>query len=92
MGWRERGWFTAADRAELYDRAGNIGPTVWWDGELVGVWASTPSGIRTELLADRGAEAAAAVDAAAAALEPRLEGAVVVPAARTPGERRLAAA
>ena len=91
MGWKHRGWSTDVDTAPLYDTAGNIGPTVWWDGELVGGWASTPTGIRTRLLADRGRRAAAAVEAAARHLGQRLDGATVTPAARTPLERQLSA-
>lgn len=89
MGWRHRDWFTAVDPALIYDRAGNVGPTLWWNGELIGAWASTADGIRTEIVADRGRQAANAVDQAAARLQDRLEGAVVVPAARTPLERQL---
>ena len=89
MGWRHRDWFTAIDPALIYDTAGNIGPTIWWDGELVGSWASTSTGIRTEIIADRGREAAAAVERAAARLQDRLDGTTVIPAVRTPLERRL---
>ncbi len=89
MGWRHRGWFTAVDPALIYDRAGNIGPTIWWNGELIGAWASTADGIRTEIVADRGQQAASAVEQAGARLHDRLDGAVVVPAARTPLERHL---
>lgn len=89
MGWRHRDWFTALDPALVHDRAGNVGPTVWWDGEIVGSWAVTPAGIRPRVVADRGRRAAAAVEAAAADLTDRLDGTVVVPAARTPLEREL---
>jgi hypothetical protein len=90
MGWKQRDWYLGIDRGQVFDRAGNIGPTLWWDGEIVGSWAVVPGGIRTRLLADRGAAAAAAVDKAAAALHARLDGAVVTPAVRTPLERVLA--
>lgn len=89
MGWRHRDWFTAVDPALVYDSAGNIGPTVWWDGALIGSWASTPTGIRTKIVADRGAQAAAEVERAAAHLHQRLNGDVITPAARTPLERQL---
>jgi len=89
MGWRHRDWFTAVDPALIYDTAGNIGPTIWWDGELIGAWASTSSGIRTEIVADRGRQAAAAVESAAARLQHRLDGITVTPAVRTPLERQL---
>lgn len=91
MGWQERDWFLGVDPAQVFDRAGNIGPTVWWDGEIVGSWATTPGGdVRWELVADRGAHARDAVEQAASKLHARLHGAVVTPAIRTPLERSLA--
>ena len=92
MGWKQREWFLPADPRPLYDTFGNVGPTVWWDGEVVGGWAVRPDGsVAIELLADRGDDARRAVDEAAQALAARLEGAVVVPSFRTPLERRLSA-
>ena len=91
MGWKRREWLLGVDRHQLFDRAGNIGPTLWWDGEVVGSWAVTRTGdIRTAVVADRGTEAEQAVQDAAARLHRRLDGAVVTPAARTPLERKLA--
>ena len=90
MGWKQRGWFLPEDHRELYDTFGNIGPTLWWGGEVVGGWAVRPDGsVATELLVDRGDGARRAVDAAARVLAERLAGAVVVPSFRTPLERRL---
>lgn len=92
MGWKEREWFLPDDRRPLHDTYGNVGPTVWWDGEVVGGWAVRPDGrVATELLADRGDEAQRAVAAAADELTARLHGTVVVPSFRTPLERRLSA-
>ncbi len=91
MGWKERDWFLPADRTPLYDRMGNIGPTVWWHGEVVGAWATRADGtVVTRLLADRGAEAGRAVHEAAEQLQARLEGATVTPAFPTPLARELA--
>ncbi|QIK68417.1 winged helix DNA-binding domain-containing protein [Nocardioides sp. HDW12B] len=90
MGWKERDWFLPADRTALYDAYGNVGPTIWWGGEVVGGWAVRADGrVVTELLADRGRACADAVATAAAALEPRLEGARITPSFPTPLERRL---
>ncbi len=90
MGWQDRSWFLPADRTPLFDRNGNIGPTVWWDGEVVGGWAVRPDGTLVHrLLVDRGREAADAVEAAVAALQPRLAGAAVVPSFPTPLEKAL---
>jgi Winged helix DNA-binding domain len=48
MGWKRRDWFLGIDRGQIFDSAGNIGPTLWWDGEIVGSWAIGPAGgIRT---------------------------------------------
>jgi hypothetical protein len=90
MGWKERDWFLPEDWRPLYDRNGNIGPTVWWDGEAVGAWSVRPTGqIVTRLLVDRGARARRAVAEAADALQPRLEGTAVVPSFQTPLESEL---
>lgn len=90
MGWKHRDWFLGLDRSLVFDRNGNLGPTVWWDGELIGAWAVTTSGaIRTAVPADRGAEAAAAIESAAADLASRLGAAVVTPVFPTPLERSL---
>ena len=90
MGWKTRGWFLPEDSTSLYDRNGNIGPTVWWDGEIIGGWAVRRDGaIATRLLADRGAEAARAVADEAEVLHPRLGGAMVAASFPTPLEREL---
>jgi hypothetical protein len=92
MGWKERGWFLPEDSSGLYDAYGNVGPTIWWGGEVVGVWAVRADGsVATRLVTDRGREAALAVDDAAARLSARLAGKVVIPAFRTPWERELSA-
>lgn len=92
MGWKHREWFLGIDPGHLFDSAGNIGPTLWWDGEVVGSWAITSHGdVRTALLADRGKTADDAIARAAASLRRRLGGTVVTPAARTPMERTLSA-
>jgi hypothetical protein len=66
MGWTEREWYLGAHRGALFDRSGNIGPTVWWNGRIVGGWAQRRDGeVVTRLLEDVGGEAYAAVAAAA---------------------------
>lgn len=40
MGWRDRDWYLDPVMVpELFDTAGNAGPTVWADGRVVGGWA-----------------------------------------------------
>ena len=93
MGWKQRSWFLPEDSRPLYDSYGNVGPTIWWGGAVIGGWAVRKDRtVATELLVDRGAHARRAVDAAAEALSPRLDAAVVVPSFRTPTERRLSTA
>ena len=90
MGWRERGWFLGEHGPALFDRTGNIGPTVWWDGRIVGGWAQRKDGaIAVELLADVGADAVARIDAAAATLAAAVGEVRVTPRFRTPVERAL---
>jgi hypothetical protein len=93
MGWAERGWYLGAHAPALFDRSGNAGPTVWWDGRVVGGWGQRPDGeVVVRLLEDVGAEAAAAVAAETARLQAWLGGVRVTPRFRTPLERELAAA
>jgi hypothetical protein len=92
MGWRERGWFLGGHGPALFDRSGNIGPTVWWDGRIVGGWAQRPTGdIAFRWLEDAGAEAEAAVTAEAERLQAWLGPVRVTPRFRTPLERELSA-
>jgi hypothetical protein len=91
MGWQERSWYLGDHAAALFDRSGNIGPTVWCDGRIVGGWAQRPDGaVVHRLLEDVGAEVKAAVDAAAARLAEWIGPVRVLPKFRTPLERELA--
>jgi Winged helix DNA-binding domain len=94
MGWRERSWYVGSHAAALFDRSGNIGPTVWWDGRIVGGWAHRQDGgIAFRLLEDTGAEAAAAIAAEAERLRDWIgpdSRTRVIPRFRTPLERELA--
>ena len=90
MGWKHREWLFGIDQHQVFDRNGNIGPTLWWDGEIIGSWAVAATGeVRVKLVADRGTEASNAIQDAAARLHDRLHGAVITPAIRTPLERSL---
>ncbi|MFB9930807.1 DNA glycosylase AlkZ-like family protein [Amycolatopsis halotolerans] len=90
MGWQSRDWYVGPHHAALFDRSGNIGPTVWSDGRIVGAWSHRPSGeVVVRLLEDVGADKTAAVDAEAARLSEWLGEARVVPKFRTPAEKEL---
>ncbi|MGH2868405.1 MAG: winged helix DNA-binding domain-containing protein [Solirubrobacteraceae bacterium] len=91
MGWKARDWFLGIDPGHIFDRAGNIGPTLWWDGEIVGSWTITHDAeLRWQVIADCGSQARNAIEQAAAKLHARLHGAVITPAIRAPLERSLA--
>ncbi len=51
MGWKERAWYLDdATAARVVERNGNVGPTIWADGRVVGGWLQRPDGtIATEL-------------------------------------------
>ncbi|MCP2338226.1 winged helix DNA-binding domain-containing protein [Actinomadura rupiterrae] len=91
MGWKERDFFLdPAHVPSLFDRNGNIGPTVWWDGRVVGGWGQDPDGgVVFRLLEDAGSDAVAAVEAEAARMSAFLGGVRIIPRFRTPLEREL---
>jgi hypothetical protein len=92
MGWQARSWFLDPHGPALFDRTGNIGPTVWWDGRIVGGWAQRATGeVVYRLLEEVGSAGVAAVTEAAASLESWLGPGRVTPRFRTPLERELSA-
>lgn len=54
MGWKDRAWYLDdVTSRRVIDRNGNIGPTVWADGRIVGGWVQRPDGeIATEFTVD----------------------------------------
>ncbi|MEU5002417.1 winged helix DNA-binding domain-containing protein [Streptomyces sp. NPDC021622] len=92
MGWRDRGFYLdPAHVPALFDRMGNIGPTVWWDGRIVGGWAQRKDGtLNWRLLDDPGRQARAAIEAEAQRTASFLGDRRFTPAYRTPLERDLA--
>ncbi len=90
MGWQERGWFLGDHGPALFDRNGNIGPSVWWDGRIVGGWAQRKDGeIAVRLLDDVGADARAAIDREAVRTAAWYGDVRAIPRFRTPLEREL---
>jgi hypothetical protein len=90
MGWQSRSWYLGPHAPPLFDRTGNIGPTAWWAGRVVGGWAQHESGeVVFRLLEDIGAEGAAAVAAQAARLQAWLGDSRVRARFRVPLEKEL---
>ena len=93
MGWQERAWYLGEHRASCFDRSGNIGPTVWADGRIVGGWAQRKPGgeVVVRMLEDVGTETERAVADEAARLQAWIGDVRVTPRFRTPLERELSA-
>ncbi|WP_436494376.1 winged helix DNA-binding domain-containing protein [Actinokineospora sp. HUAS TT18] len=92
MGWSDRRWFLGDHGPALFDRSGNIGPTVFWDGHIVGGWAHRPTGeIAVRLLEDIGSEGVAAVATEAERLATLIGDVRVKSRFATPLEKELVA-
>jgi hypothetical protein len=90
VGWLRRDWFLGPHRGALFDRSGNVGPTIWANGHIVGGWAQRPSGeIATRLLEDIGREARTAIAESADRLEHWIGPLRVTPRFRPPLEKEL---
>jgi hypothetical protein len=75
MGWRERAWYLGPYSDQLFDTAGNAGPTAWWDGRIVGGWRQTDSGeVKLRMLEDVDVEGRRALEHEAARLSEWLGG------------------
>jgi hypothetical protein len=91
MGWKERTWYLGQQGGPLFDRNGNIGPSIWWGGRIVGGWGQTADGrVVFRLFEDIGTSGADSVAAEADRLTGWLEEEVVTPRFRTPLEVELA--
>lgn len=92
MGWQAREWYLGPHAPSLFDRNGNVGPTVWWDGRIVGGWAQRKDGeIVYRLLEDVGADADALIAAQAQRVAEWFGEVRTIPRFRTPLERELTA-
>ncbi|MCP4968762.1 MAG: winged helix DNA-binding domain-containing protein [bacterium] len=90
MGWKDRDWYLGSHRADLYDRNGNAGPTIWLNGRIIGGWAQSGSGeVRLEYLESADAASIELVQRRAAELQRWLGERRFVARFRTPTERRL---
>jgi DNA glycosylase AlkZ-like len=90
MAYVRRDWFLGPHAPALFDGSGNIGPSVWSDGRIVGGWAQRQNGaVVFKLLEDVGRQVERRIDAAAHALGAWLGPVHVTPRFRTPLEREL---
>jgi hypothetical protein len=90
MGWKERDWYLGSHAAELFDRNGNAGPTVWWYGQVVGGWAQREDGeVAFRLLSEIPPDATEAIEGEAHRLREWLGSVRMIPRFRTPLEREL---
>jgi Winged helix DNA-binding domain len=80
MGWYERDWYLGYHREQLFDTSGNAGPTIWWDGRIVGGWRQDEAGdVVVQMLEDVGGDALGAIEDEAARLTEWLGGTRVLP-------------
>jgi Winged helix DNA-binding domain len=92
MGWKTRDWYLGSYGPTLFDSNGNAGPTVWWDGRVVGGWSQRRNGeIVFRLLEDVGREAVRAVEKEAERVAAWLGDARFSPGFLPPFQRELAA-
>ncbi len=92
MGWNERDWYLGEHRAALFDRSGNIGPTIWSDGRIVGGWSQRRDGtVALAILAEVDPGTRSAIADEALALEAWLAPTIVSPRFPTPLDRQLRA-
>ena len=92
MAWKEREWYLGPHGPVLFDRNGNAGPTVWWDGRVIGGWSQRRDGeIVVRLLEDVGSEAERAVEQEADRLASWLGDVRLSPGFLPPFQRALGA-
>jgi len=92
MGWKDRGWYLGDHAAELFDRNGNAGPTVWVNGRAMGAWGQTDEGdVVVELFARLDAASRRRLDAERERLAAWLGDVRIRPRFATPLGKELAA-
>jgi hypothetical protein len=93
MGWASRPWYLPdAHKPLVVDRNGNIGPTVWVDGRVVGGWAQRKDGeVVVQLLEDVGRERTVLVGQAVRRLQQALGDLRVTPRFPAPLDKQLVA-
>jgi hypothetical protein len=90
MGWKQREWYLGDHQQALFDRNGNVGPTVWCNGRIVGGWAHRRDGrVAVQLLERVDSWASDKIAAEAERLSAWLAPVRVRPRFRTPLEKEL---
>ncbi|GAA5059203.1 winged helix DNA-binding domain-containing protein [Nocardia callitridis] len=90
MGWKSRHWYLGPHAEALFDRNGNIGPTIWSDGRIIGGWAQRKNGeIAYRLLEDVGTDTRALLEAEIHRTTTWYDTLRPTPRFRTPLEREL---
>lgn len=80
MGWYQRDWYLGEHRGQLFDNNGNAGPTVWWNGRIVGGWYQDAAAtVQLQLLEDPGRAARSVLNKRAQELTAWLDGVRVPP-------------
>lgn len=91
MGWKEREWYLGQHKAALFDRNGNIGPSIWHDGRIIGGWGQNQDRrVVYRLLEPAAAKVTRAVEQEAGRVEDWIGDTKVTPRFRTPLEVELA--
>lgn len=90
MGWKLRRWYLGDHQGPLFDRNGNVGPTVWVDGRIVGGWSQRPDGqMVVSLLEEVESHERRLIEAKRAQLQDFVGSVVVRPSFPTPLQREL---
>ncbi|GAA0924945.1 winged helix DNA-binding domain-containing protein [Kribbella koreensis] len=85
MGWKDRSWYLGDHKSRMFDTTGNIGPSVWANGRIVGGWSQPESGdVRYQLLDDVDHETATAIESEAHRWTQWLAGVRITPRGRRP--------
>jgi hypothetical protein len=89
MGWFDREWYLGGHRGQVFDTNGNGGPTVWWNGQIVGAWGQDIDGrVELRLLEDVGRTAQKALQRRADELTEWLDGVRISPRFPSPLSKR----
>ncbi len=91
MGWTERDWYLGPHKPDLFDTSGNAGPTIWWDGRIVGGWRQREGGeVELQLLEDIGSAGRQATEHEAERLTAWFAGRRVLPRFPSPLSKAVA--